>query len=65
MKKLFFVAVAFAAISLTSCKNEAKPAADADSTAVDTTMVDSMANDSAAAQMVDSAAQTVDTAAVK
>lgn len=50
MKKLFFVAVAFVAISFASCGGNSKPAANADSAKVDTTVnADSMAADSAVA----------------
>lgn len=55
MKKLVLVFVAIAAISFTSCHNNSKPAANADSTAdstVDSAMVDSANADSAAADSV-------------
>lgn len=58
MKKLVFMFVAFAAISLASCGNKTQDAAtatDSDSVAVDTVSVDSAASDSAVA--IDSAAQ--------
>lgn len=56
MKKLVFLFVAFAAISLASCGNKAEqaPAQDSDSVAVDTTAADTVAADSTVA---DSAAQ--------
>lgn len=64
MKKLVFMFVAFAAISLASCGNKQNAAANADSTATDTAAVDSAADstatDSAAA---DSAAAPADSAA--
>lgn len=65
MKKLFFVAVAFAAISLTSCKNNSKPAANAGTTKVDTTKVDSTTQDSANAQVDTTANAQADTTAQK
>lgn len=43
MKKLVLMFVAIAAISFASCGNNAKPAANADSTQTDTTMSDSTA----------------------
>ena len=58
MKKLVFMFVAFAAISLASCGNKAQqaaPAADSDSVAVDSASMDSAATDSAT---TDSAAAT-------
>ncbi len=55
MKKLVLMFVAVAAISFASCGNNAKPAANADSTATDTTQVDSASMDSTAAA-TDSAA---------
>ena len=49
MKKLVLMFVAIAAISLASCHNNSKPAANADSTQTDTTMSDSTQSDSTAA----------------
>lgn len=49
MKKLVLMFVAVAAISFASCGNNAKPAANADSTATDTTQVDSASMDSTVA----------------
>lgn len=52
MKKLVFMFVAFAAISFASCGNkadQATPAADSDTVAVDSAATDSNAVDSAAA----------------
>jgi len=48
MKKLLFVAVACAAISLTSCNGKGKPAGTADSSKVDTTKQDTNKVDSPA-----------------
>ena len=48
MKKLLFVAVACAAISLTSCNGKGKPAGKADSSKVDTTKQDTNKVDSPA-----------------
>lgn len=45
MKKLLFVAVACAAISLTSCNGKGKPAGTADSSKVDTIKVDTTKQD--------------------
>ena len=45
MKKLLFVAVACAAISLTSCNGKGKPAGTADSSKVDTTKADTTKQD--------------------
>ena len=45
MKKLLFVAVACAAISLTSCNGKGKPAGTADSSKVDTSKVDTTKQD--------------------
>lgn len=45
MKKLLFVAVACAAISLTSCNGKGKPAGTADSSKVDTSKVDTIKQD--------------------
>ncbi len=58
MKKLVFMFVAIAAMSFASCgnkSNEAAPAADSDTVAVDSAATDSAATDSAAAP-ADSAA---------
>ena len=50
MKKLVFMFVAIAAISFASCGGNSKPAANADSAKVDTTVnADSMTADSAVA----------------
>ena len=49
MKKLVLMFVAIAAISFASCGNNAKPAANADSTQTDTTMSDATQSDSTAA----------------
>lgn len=45
MKKLLFVAVACAAISLTSCNGKGKPAGTADTSKVGTTKVDTEKQD--------------------
>ena len=45
MKKLLFVAVACAAISLTSCNGKGKPAGNVDTSKVDTTNVDTTKQD--------------------
>ena len=45
MKKLLFVAVACAAISLTSCNGKGKPAGNVDTAKVDTTNVDTTKQD--------------------
>ena len=50
MKKLVLMFVAIAAISLASCHNNSKPAANADSTSADSVQNDSANADSAAAQ---------------
>ena len=50
MKKLLFVAVACAAISLTSCNGKGKPAGTADSSKVDTTKQDTNKVDTSAAK---------------
>lgn len=65
MKKLVFLFVAFAAISLASCGNKQNAAASADSTATDSAVVDSAATDSASADSAtaDSAAAPADSAA--
>ncbi len=65
MKKLVFLFVAFAAISLASCGNKQNAAASADSTATDSSVVDSAATDSASTDSAsaDSAAAPADSAA--
>ena len=50
MKKLLFVAVACAAISLTSCNGKGKPAGNADTSKVDTTKQDTNKVDSPAVE---------------
>lgn len=45
MKKLLFVAVACAAISLTSCNGKGKPVGNVDTSKVDTTKVDTTKQD--------------------
>ena len=45
MKKLLFVAVACAAISLTSCNGKGKPAGNVDTSKVDTSKVDTTKQD--------------------
>lgn len=62
MKKLVLMFVAVAAISFASCGNNAKPAANADSTATDSAQVDSASQDTVQA---DSAAAPVDSAAAQ
>lgn len=56
MKKLVLMFVAVAAISFASCGNNAKPAANADTTSTDTAQVDTAAQDTAAAAATDSVA---------
>lgn len=50
MKKLLFVAVACAAISLTSCNGKGKPAGNVDTSKVDTTKQDTNKVDSPAVE---------------
>ena len=52
MKKLVLMFVAIAAISLASCHNNSKPAANADSTSADSVQNDSANADSAATDSV-------------
>lgn len=60
MKKLVLMFVAIAAISFASCGNNAKPAANADSTQTDSTQIDSTQIDSTQS---DSTAAVADTTA--